>query len=268
MTIPPIRRLEEIDTFDRLTLVEMSYSRINNYTMCPAKYFYSSILQAPWTFGAPAALGNIVHEVLELHVGEEDDLRLAELLLTFEQVREKYDPDRLIDDELWSAGSVMLSEFVDRHDGETINVVAREQHFQFVIGNVLLRGYIDRVDELGPGQYRIIDYKTGKYQEAQKHIHNNLQLGIYFLATMLNHPDATSVRGDLYYLRSGKCVGHTYTPDEVERVQALVWSQLNEILADRYFHYTDNGRICSFCDHAEAGTCSRGVAVRRRMRRT
>lgn len=51
-----LKNLNSIDDFQKLTLSEFSYSRIDTYEMCPSKYFYSYIKKEPRTFSAPAVL--------------------------------------------------------------------------------------------------------------------------------------------------------------------------------------------------------------------
>lgn len=257
-----IQTIEELDPLERLSLVNMSYSRLNTYDMCPAMYFYTYILKADRVFGPPAVLGNVLHSVLEDHVGEE--LSHTEMLKTMDQYREEYDPDKLIDDDLMTAGRYMLSEFIDRHQGETFNIIGKEAEFNFVIGSVLMRGYIDLLMRRSDGVLTIVDYKSGSYEVTYKDIPENLQVGIYALAAREMFPEEEQIYAELYYLRSGRRKGHLFTLDELEVVYDRVLDCLNTIINDRAFKYTDNRRICSFCDHAKTGVCPVGRARNRR----
>jgi len=55
MTIA-IKKLEDLTPLQRLSLTEFSYSRIDTYKQCAAKYFYSYILKEPKLFGEAAVL--------------------------------------------------------------------------------------------------------------------------------------------------------------------------------------------------------------------
>jgi CRISPR/Cas system-associated exonuclease Cas4 (RecB family) len=107
-------------------------------------------------------------------------------------------------------------------------------------------------------EVRIIDYKTGKWEVSQKSIPNNLQLGIYAIAASELFPDKT-ITAELYYLRSGKHKGHTYTKEDLERLKQDVIDAINEIINDNSFAATANSRACSYCDHAKSGACGTGV---------
>lgn len=50
-----IKSLNELSDFEKLTLSDFSYSRIDTYKTCPSKYFYSYIQREPRGF-APAAV--------------------------------------------------------------------------------------------------------------------------------------------------------------------------------------------------------------------
>ncbi len=52
----PIKTINDLDPLERLALVEFSYSRIDTYTQCPSKYFYSYIQKEPRLFGEAATL--------------------------------------------------------------------------------------------------------------------------------------------------------------------------------------------------------------------
>ena len=42
-----IRTLDQVSDFEKLSLTDFSYSRIDTYKMCPSKYFYTYIQKEP-----------------------------------------------------------------------------------------------------------------------------------------------------------------------------------------------------------------------------
>jgi RecB family exonuclease len=121
----------------------------------------------------------------------------------------------------------------------------------------LVNGFIDRVDEY-EDRIEIIDYKTGKWEVALKSIKDNMQLGIYALAASLVYPDK-EIYAELYYLRSGKRKGHTFTRDDLENIKVSILKMGHTMMDDGNFLPTSNERVCSFCDHAKSGACATGV---------
>jgi len=202
--------------------------------------------------------GNIVHGVLEDNVSSTDFLNIEKMKLSFFDYKNTLDPKSEIPLELHEVGLQILEDFYDTYSDRTFNVYDKEMGFNFVLGNYLVIGYIDRVDLLN-NTVEIIDYKTGKREVAQKDIHNNLQLGIYALAASLAFP-GKQIKASLHYLRSGRIKSHEYTQEDLEKIKQMVIDKINLIVNDFNFTATKNERVCYFCDHAKSGACATGAA--------
>lgn len=258
-----VRSYDELSDLEKLCLTDFSYSRIDTYLSCPAKYFYSYIQKEPRQFSAPAVLGNIVHEVLENCLDNDKPLDFRELKQDYIKNIPKWDPDGIIQRDLIDVGHVIIDEFFDRHSGEPLNIYAKEMPFNFVIGTYSINGFIDRVDVFDD-RVRITDYKTGKWEVSPKDVPTNLQLGIYALAASLLFPEH-EVYAELYYLRSGRRKGHAFSKDDIDAVKERIVMLANKIVNDQNFLPTDQYRPCSYCDHAKSGACGIG-AYRNRNR--
>jgi DNA helicase-2/ATP-dependent DNA helicase PcrA len=252
-----IKKYEDLNYLQRLGVVDFSYSRVDTYNQCPAKYFYSYILKEPRQFNAPAALGNIVHTVLENVLDNEKVLDLEELQREYVTSIESWDPDNLISKDLITVGSSILEEFYDQNIDKNFNIYEKEMSFSFIIGIYRIIGFIDRVDVIGD-RVNITDYKTGKWEVALKNVPENLQLGIYALALHNIFPEK-EIYAELYYLRSGKRKGHLFTEEDIEDVKIRLINSINLIINDKNFLPTSNPRTCSYCDHAKSGACGTGV---------
>lgn len=252
-----IREFKDLSYLEKLTLVDFSYSRIDTYNMCPSKYFYSYISKEPRQFAPAATLGNIVHDVFENVLENDKDLVLDELHSEYEKVIPVWDPESKIPKELIDAGRQILDSFYDDNHGLPTSIYDKELSFDVVLGSYRLRGFIDRVDIVGD-QLNIIDYKTGKWEVAQKNIHENLQLGIYAAVMDYFFPEK-KIYAELYYLRSGKRKGHFYTKEDIKNIKTTLVKTMNNIINDFNYTPTRNTRTCSFCDHAASGACGTGV---------
>lgn len=252
-----VRDYSELNDLEKLSLVDFSYSRIDTYNYCPSKYFYSYIDKQPRGFAPHAALGNIIHTVLENTLENNKELDLELLKQEYEANRPAYDPDSLIDEKLISAGNVMIDDFFDLHQDTEFNIYAKELEFNFVIGTYNIRGFIDRVD-LVDDTVTIVDYKTGSKEVTNKDVENNIQLGIYALAMSRLFPDK-KIRAFLYYLRTGRYKGFEFTQEKLDDVKQNIISAIYKIIQDTNYKPTPNARQCAWCDHAKSGACGVGA---------
>lgn len=249
-----VKRLEDLSDFERLALIDISYSRLDTYQMCAARYYYTYIVKLDRLFGPAAALGNIVHGVLE----HTEELDLNDMLQIMGEQKDVYDPEGQINQKMLDQGWQMLVDYVDRHVGEQPTVLGREVGFAMVVGSALVTGYIDRVEMDSDKLVRVTDFKTGKW-EYRGRAKDNLQLGMYALvATELYGVD--QVYAELYYLRSGNRPGHLFTAEDLQKVGEKVSSMVQQIIADRAYHPTDDESACRICDYGKMGVCSVGAA--------
>ena len=259
------RKLEDLNDLEKLGLITLSHSRLETVLdggfSCKAKYFYQYILGIPTKSGPPALLGNVVHEVLEnlLEPGEPVSLEQEEQYLQeYQKLLESWDTDNIITEDLKNVGRICIQEFLDRHQGDSWPIHEKEMAFQIVLGNALLRGFIDRVD-VYDDVVEVVDYKTGKHEAAYKGIEGNQQLGIYALAAKTRWPDK-DVRATLYYLRSGKQKGHLYSTDDLLAVEDTLLERIKYLTDMTNFPPTSNGRICTYCDYAYQEVCPMGAS--------
>lgn len=165
-----VKTINDLDPLQILSLTDFSYSRIDTYKMCPAKYFYSYIQKEPRSFNDAAVLGNIVHSVLEECLDNDKKLDVNELQEEFVKQVSSYDPNGIIPENLIQVGSEILDEFYDKHSDDSFDIYDKEFGFSFVLGNYLINGYIDRIDFYDDETINIIDYKTRKMGSHPKRL--------------------------------------------------------------------------------------------------
>ncbi len=170
-----IKNIKDIPDFEKLSLVDFSYSRIDTYDMCPSKYFYSYVQKEPQGFNAAATLGNIVHDVLEDCIDKDTLLSISKMKDVYQNKIQDYDPHSQLGQDLINVGNQLIEEFYEINQDTKFDVFDKEMKFSFIIGQYIINGYIDRVD-IKDSSVHIIDYKTGKREVAAKDVHKNLQL--------------------------------------------------------------------------------------------
>lgn len=257
-----IQNENDLDPLLKLSLQDFSYSRINTFSECELRYFYSYVLKEPQDYGNPALLGNIIHKALEITLEDGEKISLKELLDNYRASVEDKDPENNIPDFMLSDGEEMLRQFVDSSP-EEISLYAKELPFSFVLGPARFNGFIDLVS-VYPTRVFIRDYKSGKQEVAYKNIQTNLQMGIYSLYMKSLFPEK-EIYAELYYLRSGKAKGHLFTDDDLLQVENILLDKVSEIVVKENFVATPNERACRWCSYAKNGVCPTGQLRLRRQ---
>lgn len=251
-----IRLLDELTELEKLSLIEISASRLSSFDRCQAAYFYDYVLFEPRGHNKYSLLGNVVHAVLE-NTDFSQPMNYLDMLDLFEDARAKYDPDNEITRDLIDVGHQLIAEYITTHKTDEWHVEAKEMPFAIVIGPAIVVGYIDRVDVFA-NICRYTDYKTGRKEVAVKNISSDFQLGIYALAMKRMYPDKRII-GQLEYLRSGRIKAHEYTDVDLEQMEYRLIEAINTIIDTHIFKTTGNKAICDWCNHATSGACAIGA---------
>jgi len=169
----------------------LSFSAIETFNTCQRKYYYNYLLKLPKKHWPWLTFGNFNHLVLE---------KFHKYIIFFKKRNKSYDKKALMKRAFYSsirkssrlanggkqafmtkdqleASKVLLQKYYKKIEINEPNVLFTEKYFELELGdNITLRGYIDRVDQLGKNKFKITDYKTSK--EAYD-INKNDQLAIY-----------------------------------------------------------------------------------------
>lgn len=228
--------------------MKLSYSSIDTYETCPAKYRFQFEERVPRKPSPALAFGSSVHEALYRFHDRPVPVAppLEELLETLDDVwvAEGYpseNEERLHRDH---AREVLRRYHRENAEGYRIPA-ALEFRFRIEVGEVTLTGVIDRMDRLPEGGYEIIDYKTNRRLPPRKRIDRDLQLTLYYLA-------AREVWGieperlTLYFLIPGERMSTTRTPADAEDALRRIASVAERIEAS-HFEPRENP-LCRWCD--------------------
>ena len=138
-------------------------------------------------------------------------------------------------------------------------------------GGLTLRiaGRIDRIDQVGPSEFEIVDYKTGGYWAAGwKGTFaggTRLQHALYGLAATdllrrQRDPKAQVVGAQYYFPSSKGTQQRKQIPAPSLATTTQVLADLREVIASGLFVHSPEEDSCRFCDHGLA--CGRGVQER------
>jgi len=151
----------------------LSPSKVTSFTDCPLAFRFSVIERRPEPPSPHAVKGTLVHATLEgLFWHYEPGRRslsaaLEELGRAWEQLA--VDPEfamlELSAEEataFLADAEVLVRNYFTLEDPNGVNPVGVELGLETLVGNVRLRGIIDRLDVDEQGQLVVIDYKTGR----------------------------------------------------------------------------------------------------------
>jgi len=141
--------------------------------------------------------------------------------------------------------------------------LAREEPIIIDLGKGLrfrLAGRIDRIDQIGPSSFEIIDYKTGGYFEADwKGTFSGgrrLQHALYGIAAVellkRKYPRPT-IAGGVYYFSSAKGQQERKRIDRPSAAATTaVLADLQEVIASGTFVHATDESACKWCDFSNA----------------
>ena len=193
-------------------LPKFSYSKLSTYLSCPMKF---KLKYVDGNYDSSEAihldLGNIAHKVLEIKhrniidglgndytylksvfndgIAEETEKDKGNFLIGFNSIKDKYGEDIISTENPKSKLSyydkidIFNKYLVEDELEDDWKPIAIELHFEFEYeGNIILHGFIDRVDQNSKGEIRVVDYKSSNMPFEHKDLTTPLQMFIYTLA--------------------------------------------------------------------------------------
>lgn len=192
----PISTSEPLTDMSSETL-QIRPSQLDNYLKCPLHWFIETHGGSAGSFSA--SLGSLIHEVLE--VSESSALAELERLKLSRWNSLEFEADWLEDLGKRQAARMLtnLASYLQKFEGEGGKVLAREQNFSFELGNIQVRGQVDRIEQLANGNVVIVDLKTGKLAATAEATATNPQLALYQMAVLEGGFDKVTdlIPGDL-----------------------------------------------------------------------
>ncbi len=165
--------------------VRISPSRIESFLICELRDVLRG-LGGQDGDQLSASLGTLVHEVASV-AAPQADLAEFERLLDERWSRLDFGAPWFAANERERAAEI-LQRLVDwlRSSRDELTLVALEQGFEVITGDVELVGRVDRIERDAQGRLVVIDLKTGKRKPTAKELPHHPQLGAYQLAVELD----------------------------------------------------------------------------------
>ncbi len=236
--------------------MRISYSGLDSFSICPAKYKFQYIDRIKTPKSKEAVFGTLIHECLKSfhEPGLPVPLSEEDLLKYF---TDKWNPDVYQDKQeeafAFHQGVDILKKYYLQNQNQRFNIVNLEAPFQILISDHQITGRIDRIDKLAdPAEtFEIIDYKTTKKMPAQSDVDNNFQLSIYYLGITNRWPSLIEenrpVKLSLYYLRHGEKLSTFKNKGEIKQTQERIMDLVNQISKSNFGPVTNP--LCDWCQY-------------------
>jgi len=224
----------------------LSASDIDTYRICPLKYKFARVFRIPQEPTIHQRFGIVLHQVLE-RFHSTGGGSLEQLMELFEGSWRRAGFGDSDDEQQFRARAVdALARYWEDDRASEAKPVWFERSFAFKLGDHLLRGRVDRVDQRPDGSYELIDYKTGK-SKTEDELREDVQLSLYQMGARESWRLETSAQS-YFYVLTGEKVPVEHSPEELERVKATV-GEIADGIMRQDFEPKPSYEVCSFCDY-------------------
>ena len=229
--------------------MRLSYSSMNTYELCPAKFKFQYEDRVPQGRSAALSFGDSLHRALHLFHNRpvpvapsvDELLEMLEACWVSEGFVDASEERTYVDH-----GRQVLSQYHrENADGYRIPA-ALEFRFTIDVEGVALSGVIDRMDRIPGGGYEIVDYKTNRRLPPQARIDQDLQLSIYHMAAR-EIWGIEPERLTLYYLLPGQRMTTVRTPRDVDELRRRIGVVAERIEAGMF--EPKQNPLCDWCDY-------------------
>lgn len=236
----------------------LSPSSISSFKECPLAYRFSYLDRLPEPPSPAASKGTLVHRALELlmcrpPVDRSVDAALADLDRARTELAD--DPEfadlDLTDEQrtvFHADAGQLVRRYFELEDPAGVRPIGLELRLQADLGNVRIRGIIDRLELDADGELVVTDYKTGRVPSELFESKSLDGVHIYALLCeqMLGRRPA---RVQLLYLSKPEAIIARPTEQTcrgVVRKTAALWSAIEQACASDDFRPRAS-RLCDFC---------------------
>lgn len=237
----------------------LSPSKVASFKDCALAFRFSTIDRLPEPPSPPAAKGTLVHKALELLFWDhpQGSRSLAAGLDCLNRAWSMLRPDPEFADlgmepeeeiQFRTEAEQLLRRYFQLEDPDRIHVLGTELMLQAQLGDMQLRGIIDRLELDRDGRLVVTDYKTGRVPPQSR---EQARLGgVHFYAYLCEKAlGVRPARVQLLYLAEPMSISTTPSDQSIKgmavRAQAI-WAAVERACREEDFRPHPSG-LCNFC---------------------
>ncbi|MFA6018286.1 MAG: ATP-dependent DNA helicase [Patescibacteria group bacterium] len=244
---------------------KISFSQIAAFSSCPQQYKYAHIIGVPSYGKHQMSFGKSMHNTLQRYMERIIANKIAMQASLFDselhqitkpslhEFMEMYDaawidewyPDSATRDDYKERGQKYLKEYFAIMALNPPSPKFLEKGFTLKVGDVLVKGRIDRIDDV-EGGVEIVDYKTGT-PKVKLEWDDRRQLVLYAIAAEESFtPPLVVKKLSFYYVESNTAVSFEPTDKDREKLKMQIHATMEQIRTS-LFEATP-GPHCQYCD--------------------
>lgn len=234
----------------------LSPSKITTYLACPTKYYWTYLDERGRYYlrsRSYFSFGTTLHKVLQrFHDSGDSGVETAhQAVAAMEEswIDAGYASAQEMQDAM-GAGRAIVEAYVERVRAApaTARTILLERMLRKDMGEFVLIGRVDRVDEHEDGTIEVIDYKSGRETVTEEEVAADLAIACYQLLLKERYPDQ-AVCGSILALRSGDKATASMTPDALAEFERDLRALGIEILNREFENEPPKAKaLCEDCD--------------------
>jgi putative RecB family exonuclease len=246
--------IEENSEQDRpnIEILKLSASSMKTYEQCPKKYYYNYIAKEPRKQWDHFDLGNLCHRALEIfhqtYMEEGTSKKSLSRLMSHSFTEARKEFEDIKNNLLVEAKELIQNYLASVSKGNMPLVKGVETSFDFHLSDdILIRGFLDRVDILKSGIFHIVDYKTTK---NTKYL-DPFQLLIYGMWLKKEYPHVENFKASYLLLRhNSKLKSYDFNVKDLDKCKKKILKyaeKINTSLEEDTWAPIP-GPLCNWCD--------------------
>ncbi|MCL1970488.1 MAG: ATP-dependent helicase [Candidatus Bathyarchaeota archaeon] len=228
-----------------------SVSQFTSYQKCPRLYQYRHVMKIPERSRYYFDFGSTVHNIAEQLTRMQKEGQRVDVVLAEELLAKFWNPEgyqsKLDEQRDYAEAKEILKVFIEEQNKSKSEIVDIERWFETAIGEVRIRGRIDRIDKDESG-FTVIDYKTSKSVPSQNELKKDIQLLVYALAARGMYGSNSQLKVGEWFLRSNKKIFFAPEEQAIEAIQVEI-QEITRKINDAEFTPKKGSWECYQCDY-------------------